>query len=134
MATATRQRENLCNTQTFIAGTGGTTRGCVAHLSAGTVINANADADENIGIFCEAVDAGSPVRVALPGCVVKGLAYDDAISAGDFLIANGTAGRVDTQGATTSATYIVGQALDGSDAAGQLIPMTVNVYTRIKAT
>jgi len=130
MATANRRKCNPVNTQTFMAG-GTTVKGAVAHLSSGTVIVADANAVENIGIFLEAVDSGSPVSVALEGSVCDGLAYDSSIVEGDDLVANSGAGRLDTAGALTAGhTYVVAKALDGSDAAGQLIPVMVTTYTR----
>ena len=114
---------------TFLAGTSGVTRGEVAVLNADVVDDSGSNAAKAIGIFDESADAGKPVRVNVAG-VSLAVAHDDAITEGDDLVSSST-GRVDTAAALTGGTaYIVGKALRDSDAAGQLIPILINCYTR----
>lgn len=109
------------------------TRGEVAHMTgSNTVINADANAEDNFGIFLEDADSGTYVKVCTLGLCLA-VAYDDAITQSAELVA-ASDGRVDeAASAATGTTYVVAKARSGSDAAGQLIPVFVNPYTRSKA-
>jgi len=108
------------------------TRGEVAHLNGSNcVINADADADENIGIFLEDADEDAYVKVCTLGLCLA-VAYDDGVTAGDWLVAASN-GRVDSLGTPSGTHYPVAQARSGSDAAGQLIPVFVNPHIVTKA-
>jgi len=104
------------------------TRGEVAQNDGSNgVINAATDVDENFGIFLESADSGKPVKVCTFGPCLA-VAYDNAITAGDWLVA-ASDGRVDGVAALDGGTqYPVAHARSGSDAAGQLIPVFVNPH------
>lgn len=133
MASEGKLRAKPLCIETWLAGTGGATRGEVAHNDGSNgVINADADADENFGIFLEDADSGTYVKVCTLGLCLA-VAYDDAITAGDWLIANAN-GRLDGIGTLTGGSqYPVAQARSGSDAAGQLIPVFVNPHIATKS-
>ena len=132
MASEGKLRAKPICIETWIAGAD-VTRGEVAHNNGSNqAINADADADENFGIFLEDADSGKTVKVCTLGPCLA-VAYDNAISAGDWLIANAN-GRVDGIGTLTGGTqYPVAHARSGSDAAGQLIPVFVNPHIATKA-
>ncbi len=133
MASEAKLKNKPRNTTTFLTAAA-VTRGEVCQLNgSGAVTNAGSNATTNIGIFLEDGDDATYVRVALQCSICLAVAYDNAISQGDDLVA-ATDGRVDTAAATTAATtFIVAKALSGSDVAGQLIPVMVTVYTRVKS-
>lgn len=132
MASEGKLRGKPIATETWIT-SAAVTRGEVAHNDGSNgVINADSDADENFGIFLEDADSGKPVLVCTLGPCLA-VAYDDAITAGDWLV-GASDGRVDGIGTLSGGTqYPVAHARSGSDAAGQLIPVFVNPHIATKA-
>lgn len=132
MASEGKLRGKPIATETWVT-SAAVTRGEVAHNDGSNgVINADADADENFGIFLEDADSGKEVLVCTLG-LCWAVAYDNSITAGDWLIANAN-GRVDGIGTLSGGSqYPVAQARGGSDAAGQLIPVFVNPHIATKA-
>ena len=133
MASEGKLRVNPLAIETWLTAAA-VTRGEVAHNNgSNAVINADADSEENFGIFLEDADDATYVKVCTLGLCL-GVAYDTAIVAGDWLIANSN-GRLDTIAAASGGQqHPVAQARSGSDAAGQLIPVFVNPHVISKDT
>lgn len=110
------------NPLTFIAGSGGVTKGKAVTVSADgkTVVNANAVTDKTIGVAMGDASEGQAVEVAGPGGGAKGLA-GGSISAGD-LVAPTTGGALI---ATTSATNRYIGVAQQDAASGDLFAMDV---------
>jgi len=100
--------------------------GCVSNTEGYAIMGANDNDSNFVGFAVASASAGDPVTLAQPGSVVQAIGGTSAISAGDYLMLYGASGRV-TSIATVSASsyYVVGQALEACDTAGDKLAIMV---------
>lgn len=85
------------------------------------------DGEVTHGVAVQGVSSGDTVTVAMSGCEVEATAGTGTITAGDALTSHGGTGeegQVDTAGATGDS--IIGYALEGSSAQGDLVRMYID--------
>jgi len=85
------------------------------------------DGEVTHGVAVQSVSSGDQVTVAMSGCEVDATAGSGSISAGDPLTSHGGTGeegQVDTASATGDS--IIGYALEGSSAQGDLVRMYID--------
>lgn len=105
-------------------------RGQVVKIAGGDVAVQPSDTDGEVthGVAVQGVASGDQVTVAISGCEVNMTAGTNSISRGDPLTSHGASGeegQVDTASATGDS--IVGYALEGSGAQGDLVRAVVDL-------
>lgn len=105
-------------------------RGQVVKVAGGDIAVQPSDTDGEVthGVAVQTVSSGDPVTVAMSGVEVEMTAGTSGISRGDALTSHGATGeegQVDTASATGDS--IIGYALEGSSAQGDLVRAVIDL-------